>query len=69
MAKRKLVGLLGFGTGILAGSVLYRRSFGRRRSRVDVYFDDGSMITYDAGAPEAAALFPIAQDALAAARR
>jgi hypothetical protein len=69
MARRRLLGLLGFGTGILAGSVVYRRSFGRRRARVDVYFDDGSMITYDAGAPEAAPLLPLAQDALAAARR
>ena len=69
MARRRLLGLLGFGTGILAGSVVYRRSFSRRRSRVDVYFDDGSMITYDAGAPEAAALLPIARDALAASRR
>jgi hypothetical protein len=69
MARRRVLGLLGFGTGILAGSVLYRRSFGRHRERVDVYFDDGSMITYDAGAPEAATLLPIARDALAAARR
>jgi hypothetical protein len=69
MAKRRLLGLLGFGAGVLAGTVVYRRSFGGRRERVDVYFDDGSMITYDAGAPEAATLLPIARDALAAARR
>jgi hypothetical protein len=69
MARRRLLGLLGFGTGILAGSVVYRRSFSRRRARVDLYFDDGSMITYDAGAPEAATLLPIARDALAAASR
>ena len=69
MARRRLLGLLGFGTGILAGSIVYRRSFGRRRERVDVYFDDGSMITYDDGSPEAAELLPIARDALDAARR
>jgi hypothetical protein len=69
MARRKLLGLLGFGTGILAGSVVYRRSFGRRRARVDIYFDDGSMITYDASAPEAAPLLTVAEDALAATRR
>ena len=45
-----------------------RRSFSRRRSRVDVYFDDGSMITYDDGSPQADTLLPIARDALAAAR-
>ena len=67
--KRRFLALLGFATGIVAGSVLFRRSFARRRDRVDVYFDDGSMITYDAGAPEAATLLPIARDALVAARR
>ena len=43
--KRKLLGLFGFGTGIFAGSVVYRRSFARRRDRVDVYFGDGSMVS------------------------
>ena len=45
MAKRKFLSLLGFGTGLFAGSVLYRRSTGRRRDRVDVYFGDGSMVS------------------------
>ena len=67
--KRKALGLFGFGTGLFAGSVLYRRTVARRRERVDVYFDDGSMITYDDGSPEAAVLLPIARDALDAARR
>ena len=68
MAKRKVLGLLGFGTGMLAGSVLYRRSFGRGRARVDVYFDDGSMASYDEGSPQGDTLFALARDALAAAR-
>jgi hypothetical protein len=66
--RRKALGLLGFASGVLAGSVLYRRTVTRRRERVDVYFDDGSMITYDDGSPEAAELLPIARDALDAAR-
>jgi hypothetical protein len=65
---RKLLGLLGFGTGALAGSILFRRAFGRRRARVDVYFADGSMISFDEGSPEAERLLPSARDALAAAR-
>lgn len=69
MARRKLLGALGFGTGVFAGSVLYRRSAGRRRDRVDVYFDDGSMVSFVEGSPEAERLLPIARDALAAARR
>jgi len=66
--RRKALGLVGFATGVVAGSVLYRRTLARRRERVDVYFEDGSMITYDDGSPEAASLLPVARDALAAAR-
>jgi class 3 adenylate cyclase len=66
--RRKALGLFGFATGLFAGSVLYRRTVARRRQRVDVYFGDGSMITYDDGTPEADALLPIARDAIAAAR-
>jgi hypothetical protein len=67
--RRKVLGLLGFGTGVFAGSVLYRRSFGRRREGVDVYFDDGSMISFADGSPEADALLPTAREAVAAERR
>ena len=68
MAKRKFLGMLGFGTGLAAGSVLYRRSTARRRDRVDVYFDDGSMVSFVDGSPEAEKLLPIARDVLSAAR-
>ena len=67
--RRKALGLLGFASGLLAGSVLYRRTLARRRERVDVYFEDGSMITFDDGSPEAAELLSIARDALAAVGR
>jgi hypothetical protein len=67
--KRKLLGLLGFGTGILAGSIFYRRSFARRRDRVDIYFGDGSMVSFVEGSPEADKLIPVAREALAAAHR
>jgi hypothetical protein len=67
--RRKALGLLGFASGLLAGSVVYRRTLARRRERVDVYFEDGSMITYDDGSAEAADLLPIARDALAAVGR
>jgi hypothetical protein len=65
--RRRLLALIGFLAGIFAGSVLYRRTIARRRPRVDVYFDDGAMITYDDGSPEADSLLPIAHDALSAA--
>ncbi len=66
--KRKVLGLLGFGTGVFAGSVLYRRATGRRRERVDVYFDDGSMVSFVDGSPEAEKLLASARDALGAVR-
>ena len=67
--KRKALGLFGFASGLVAGSVLYRRTVARRRERVDVYYGNGSMITFDDGSPEADTLLPIARDALSAARR
>ena len=66
--RRRFLALLGFATGILAGSVVYRRTFARRPERVDVYFDDGSMVSFVDGSTEAVSLLPIARDALAAAR-
>ncbi len=67
--RRRLMLLIGFITGALAGSVLYRRSFARRPERVDVYYDDGSMISYVDGSSEADTLLPAAREALSAARR
>jgi hypothetical protein len=66
--KRRALTLLGFGTGIFAGSVVFRRQFGKRRDRVEVYFDDGAMVSYADGAPEAVTLLDAARDALRAAR-
>jgi hypothetical protein len=65
--RRKLLGLLGFGTGVFAGGVLYRRSNGRRRDRIDVYFDDGSMVSFVEGSPEAERLLPAVRDVLGSA--
>ncbi len=67
--RRKLLALVGFLTGILAGAALYRRSAGRRSDRLDVYFDDGSMVSFVEGSPEAERLLPVARGMLAAARR
>ena len=67
--RRKALGLFGFATGVFAGSVLYRRTLARRRERVDVYFDDGSMVSFVVGSPEAEKLLPVAGRVLAAARQ
>jgi hypothetical protein len=67
--KRKFLAVVGFATGIFAGSVIFRRSFAKPRDRVDIYFDDGSMVSFVDGSPEAERLLPVAGNVLAAARR
>jgi hypothetical protein len=65
---RRLLRLAGFASGALAGTALYRRRFGAGRERVDVYFDDGSFVTFAGRSPEAARLVPLARRVLAAVR-
>jgi hypothetical protein len=65
---RRLLALAGFASGALAGTAAYRRWFGRSRERLDVYFDDGSFVTFGAGSPEADRLLPLARQVLTAAR-
>jgi hypothetical protein len=67
--KRKFLTVVGFASGIFAGSVIFRRSFAKPQDRVDIYFDDGSMVSFVAGSPEAEKLLPVAGNVLAAARR
>jgi hypothetical protein len=66
--KRKSFALAAFASGAVAGTAAYRRWFGARRERLDVYFDDGSFVTFGAGSPEAARLLPLARQVLLAAR-
>lgn len=66
--RRRLLGLAGFATGAVAGTALYRRSLGRRRERLDVYFEDGTMVSYGEHSPEAERLLPVARRLLAAPR-
>jgi hypothetical protein len=65
--RRVLTGLL-LAAGSVAGSVLYRRRAARRRERVDLYADDGSMVSLAEGAPKTETLLPIARRILDAAQ-
>jgi hypothetical protein len=67
--RRKFLALLGFATGLAAGTVLYRRSGRARRERVDLYFDDGSMVSLGDGSPGAERLLPLARRIVSTARR
>jgi hypothetical protein len=65
--RRRLFALAGFASGALAGTAAYRRWFGASRERLDVYFDDGSFVTFGSGSTEAARLLPLARQVLAVA--
>jgi hypothetical protein len=64
--KRRFVTLLGLASAVFAFGALFRRAAGRRRERADVYFDDGSMVSFVDDSPEAEALLDIARAAIAA---
>jgi hypothetical protein len=67
VGKRRLVFGVLVGAGSFAGTLLYRRRSARSRTRVDLYFDDGSMMSLGTGSPDADALLPIAGELLAEA--
>jgi len=58
---------VGAAVGSAAGAILLRRR-ARSRDRVELYFDDGSLVTVGKGAPDAERLLSLARDLLAAAR-
>jgi hypothetical protein len=68
MARRRLTALV-VALGSLAGAAtLWRRRSVQGKEHVDVYFADGSMVTFAEGSDEAARLLPIARRALSQAR-
>ena len=64
MPRSAWIGLAALVTGAL---VLVRRR-GRAREQVDLYFEDGSMVSLPADAPAAAPLVPLAREMLGSAR-
>jgi hypothetical protein len=67
--RRRLLLLAGFASGAFAGTAVYRRWLGGGSERLDLYFDDGSFVTFEAGSAEGAKLLPLAEQVLVAARR
>jgi len=66
--KGRLVAGLGLAAGSLAASLLWRRSSAGRADKVDLYYEDGSMVSFADGSEEADRLLPLARRVLAAAR-
>jgi hypothetical protein len=64
MTLRKALVLLAAAAGAVA--LLRRRQ--ATAARVDVYFEDGSMVSLERGAPQADRMLALAGDALAATR-
>jgi hypothetical protein len=65
---RRLLGLAAVVGAVLAAISFVRHGTVRRRERVDLYFDDGSMVSLTEGSPEAERLLGQARKLLAAAR-
>jgi hypothetical protein len=64
----KALALLGLVAGAAGGAALWLRRGGAPREHVDLYFADGSMVSFPPGTPEGDRLLPIARRVLAAAR-
>jgi hypothetical protein len=61
---RRRSALLLVALGSIAGAAVGRRLLRRTEERVDLYFEDGSMVSLEGDAPAAHGLFPIARDLL-----
>jgi hypothetical protein len=66
VGRRRLLALV-LAAGSVLGVGLYARR-GHRTERVDLYFADGSMVSFEDDSPQAARLMPLARDAIRAAR-
>jgi hypothetical protein len=68
MAKRRVATTFLVALGSIGGAVLWRRRAGRSREHVDLYFADGSMVSFPEGAPETTRLLGIARRILTRGR-
>jgi len=61
--RRSAAALLGVAGGMLAGAAFVRRR-SVRGERVDLYYEDGSMVSLSNGSPDAERLLPLAREIL-----
>jgi hypothetical protein len=62
MRRRRLLTAALLALGFLVGSLAFRRRAARHRERVDLYADDGSLVSVSDGLPEAARLLGLARE-------
>ena len=67
-ALRRLLGFVTLMAVAAGAAVVLRRRVGGSRERVDLYYEDGSMASFEEGSPAADHMLGFARDALAAAR-
>jgi hypothetical protein len=67
-AVRRLFGFAALAAVAVGAAVVMRRRAGSGRERVDLYYEDGSMTTFEDDAPEALVLLGHAREALAVGR-
>ena len=65
--RRSAAALLGIVGGMVAGAAFIRRR-SVQRERVDLYYEDGSMVSLANGSPDAERLLPLARDILRSTR-
>ena len=65
--RRSVAALFGLAGGMLAGAAFIRRR-SAHRERVDLYYEDGSMISLSNGSPDAERLLPLAREILSKTR-
>ena len=65
--RRSAAALLGIVGGMVAGAAFIRRR-SVRRERVDLYYEDGSMVSLSNGSPDAERLLPLAREIIRSTR-
>ena len=68
MAKRRLAAAAVAVGSVAGAAALWVRRTGKSKERVEVYYGDGSMVTFAPDSAEAARLFPIGRRILSQAR-
>jgi len=68
MRARSFLAGLGLLAGAAAGAALWLRRETGPREHVDLYYADGSMVSFASGSPDGEKLLPIARRVVAAAR-